>query len=291
MCSRGLTLSQGQRRTMVGMTTKTDAIRNFTVRHDGVRISASRGGKGGPLVLCPGLSSTRADLHELIELLRRDHDVVTFDLRGHGLSSAGDRYCFEAFYSDLVAVMAELARLDLPSAPVLAGYSLGADLALRYAAEYPGAVAELVLIDGANPVPEPFITEADLPDFRAMWEYQATRIETEQARGTEHQMLLTGQEILELNLELDVIRSESTLDRYRKINCPISMIMSTAMAGNSDTGRAPHLNRNWRAGIERLVREQPHIATCRLDADHGLVRTHAREIARIIGSTPGPARS
>ncbi|MGI5170252.1 alpha/beta fold hydrolase [Spirillospora sp. CA-253888] len=263
--------------------------KHFTIHHDGVTIPVSRGGRGRPLVLCPGLNSTQADLHELAESLRRDHDVVTFDLRGHGLASAADRYTFEAFLSDLVAVMAGLGRLDLPSAPVLVGYSLGADLAVHYASEHPGAVAALVLIDGANPVPEPFITEALLPEFRAMWEDMAAQQEAE--RGTARQVLLTGQEILELNVEIDLVRS-GILDRYRKIDRPISMIMSTSMAGDGGEGHAPRLNRNWRAGVERLLREQPQIATSWLDADHALAFTHAAEIAQIIrtqGSTSRPA--
>src|SRR2546430_14209015 len=94
----------------------------FTVHPDGVRIAISRGGRGRPLVLCPGLSSTQADLHELAELLRRDHDVVTFDLRGHGLASAAGEYSFDGFLADLAAVMAEGG----PRKPVLVGYSLGA---------------------------------------------------------------------------------------------------------------------------------------------------------------------
>ncbi|AVT36291.1 alpha/beta fold hydrolase [Plantactinospora sp. BB1] len=256
-------------------------MRHFTIHHDGVTIPVSRGGRGRPLVLCPGLNSTQADLHELTELLRHDHDVVTFDLRGHGLASAADRYSFEAFLSDLVAVMAELERLDLPSAPLLVGYSLGADLAVRYASEHPDTVAGLVLIDGANPVPEPFITEADAAAFLTLWEKLATQQES--LRGTVRQVLLTAQEILDLNVEIDVVRS-GILHRYRKIDRPISMIMSTSMAGDSDEEPAPRLNQNWRAGVERLVREQPHIAAFWLDADHQLAFTHAPEIAEIIRS-------
>ncbi|WP_460341044.1 alpha/beta fold hydrolase [Actinoallomurus acanthiterrae] len=272
------------------MTTKADesgdaTMRHYTVHHDGVTIPVSHGGRGRPLVLCPGLNSTQAYLRELTELLRRDHDVVTFDLRGHGLASAADRYTFEAFLSDLVAVLAEPA---LPSPPVLVGYSLGADLAVHYASEHPGTVAELVLIDGANPVPEPFITEADLPEFRAMWEDLARRQKAEW--GTARQVLLTAQEILDLNVEIDVVRS-GVLDRYRKIDRPISMIMSTSMAGDSGDRRAARYNQNWRAGVEWLVHEQPHISTYWLDADHGLVFTHAPEIAQIIRSTQGPAGS
>ncbi|MEV0353336.1 alpha/beta hydrolase [Nonomuraea sp. NPDC050680] len=260
-------------------------MRHFTIRHDGVTLPVTRGGQGRPLVLCPGLNSTQAGLHELAELLRRDHDVLTFDLRGHGLASAADRYSFEAFLSDLAAVMAELGRLDPDSAPTLVGYSLGADLAVHYAAEHPGTVAELVLIDGANPVPEPFLTETLLPEFRAMWEDLATRQESE--RGTARQVLLTAQEILDLNIEIDTVRSR-ILDRYRKIDRPISLIMSTSMAGDSGEGHAPRFNQNWRAGVERLVRDQPHLVTSWLDADHQLVFTHAPEIAQIIRSTRRP---
>lgn len=292
-----LPLTQGQPRSMADMTTKTTArhpgeradgdgraMRNFTIHHDGVTIPVSRGGRGRPLVLCPGLNATQADLRELAELLRRDHDVVTFDLRGHGLSSAADRYSFAAFLGDLSAVMAESARLDPHTAPVLVGYSLGADLAVHYASEHAGAVAGLVLIDGANPVPEPFVTEALLPVFRAMWEDMATRQEAE--RGTARQVLLTAREILDLNVEIDGVRSR-ILDRYREVDRPISMIMSTSMAGDRGAGHAPRLNENWRSGVERLLREQPHITASWIDADHGLVATHAREIARIIRSAPG----
>ncbi|GAA3598485.1 alpha/beta hydrolase [Nonomuraea rosea] len=261
-------------------------MRHFTIHHDGVTIPVARGGRGRPLVLCPGLNSTQADLHELAELLRSDHDVVTFDLRGHGLASAAGRYSFEAFRTDLAAVLAELRRQGPDAAPVLAGYSLGADLAVHHAAEHPGAVAGLVLIDGANPVPEPFVTEDVLPGFRAMWADQAAQQEAE--RGTARQVLLTAQEILDLNVEIDAVRS-GILDRYRKIDLPISMIMSTSMAGDSGEGHAPRFNRNWRAGVERLVREQPHVATHWLDADHRLVFTHAPEIAQIIRGARGPA--
>nr|WP_236057548.1 alpha/beta hydrolase family protein [Streptomyces sabulosicollis] len=266
---------------------------HFTVHHDGVTIpvsrgGVSRGGRGRPVVLCPGLNSTRADLHELTGLLRRDHDVVTFDLRGHGLASAADRYSFDAFRGDLFAVLAESERLGLPSPPVLVGYSLGADLAVHYASERPDAVAGLVLIDGANPLPEPFITDADLPEFRAMAEDPAMWREIERARGTARQVSLGPRDILDLQLEMDVVRA-GILDRYRKIDCPIHLIMSTAIAGNSTEGRAPRHNRLWRAGVDRLVRERPDISATWLDTGHRLVFTHAREIAEIVRRHPAHA--
>jgi len=117
------------------------------IQYDGVTISVSRGGRGPLLVFCPGLCSTQADLQELLGLLRHQYDVVTFDLRGHGLSSAAARYCFEDFLNDLTAVLSQLDR-----APLLVGYSLGADLAVHYASKHPDRVSGLVLIDGASAV-------------------------------------------------------------------------------------------------------------------------------------------
>lgn len=252
---------------MTGMTTT-------TIHHDGVALPVSRGGRGRPLVLCPGLHTTQADLHELTALLRRDYDVTTFDLRGHGLASAADRYSFDAFLNDLAAV---LAALDPPSAPLLVGYSLGADLAVHHASEHPDSVAGLVLIDGANPLPEPFIAATDLAEFRSLADALA---------AATHHVRLTAQQIHDLNLEIDVIRS-ALLDRYRKIDRPISLIMSTHIAGTGTEGRAPRHNRLWRAGVARLVRERPNTSTTWLDADHRLALTHAPDIAEIIRKLPG----
>lgn len=280
-----LTLTQGQPPIMNGMPTETDAEQLFTVHHDGVVIPVSRSGRGRLLVLCPGLLTTRAELHELVGLLGRDHTVVTFDLRGHGRTSAAERYTFDAFRGDFAAVMAELRRhLDPSCAPVLVGHSLGADVIVHYASEHP--VAALVVVDGANPVPEPLLTEADRPEFRAMVE--ELRQHAEELAGTARQVSLGAQQIFDLNLEMETVRS-AILDRYRNIDCPISLIMSLSMAGDSAEGRAPERNRNWRAGVERLVRERPHIRTAWLDAGHGLLVTHAPEIARIIRDSRDPA--
>ncbi|MGW0246327.1 alpha/beta fold hydrolase [Nocardia goodfellowii] len=269
------------------MTTNNHTVRRCTVHHDGVTIPVTRGGRGPALLLCPGLTSSQEELHELIALLRRDFEVVSFDLRGHGLSSAAERYSFETFAADFGAVVAELGRFGLSTKPILAGHSYGADLIVHYAAHHPGTAAGLVLIDGANPLPEPFITQVDLPEFRAMWESSAPWHEA--ATGTPRQMSLTPAEILELNMELDGIRAEH-LDRYRRIDCPITMIMSTAMAGAGGEGRIPRHNQLWRDGVDRLVRDQPHIVTHWLDAGHGLVVTHAPDVARLVRSSRTPTR-
>lgn len=55
---------------------------------------------------------------------------------------------FEGFLSDVETVMDQVAGHQ----PIVVGWSVGADLAVRYAATHPGRVAGLFLIDGAVPV-------------------------------------------------------------------------------------------------------------------------------------------
>lgn len=70
--------------------------------------------------------------------------VVTCDLRGHGRSAAPrGRYAIETFVDDLHALLTQLAI----ARPILVGHSLGGTVALRYAFDYPDAVAGLVVID------------------------------------------------------------------------------------------------------------------------------------------------
>ncbi|MEV6071099.1 alpha/beta hydrolase [Nocardia sp. NPDC052001] len=292
-----MTLTQGQPSSMADMTGKPIATQQFTITHGDVSISASRGGHGRPLVLCPGLTSTQAELHELITLLRREFDVMTFDLRGHGLSSAADQYSFDAFLDDFGAVMNRMRSLGLSAPPMLVGHSYGADLIVHYASEFPSSASELVIIDGANPLPAPFITPADLPDLRTMWEDStSSRQAGMSARG---RVVLSAQEIVDLNLELDALRSgidtrnnvigPGILDRYHAIECPIHLIMATSMAGDDGDARTSRFNRLWRGGVDRLVRERPDIPVTWLDATHALVITHASEITRIIRAAQHPA--
>lgn len=70
--------------------------------------------------------------------------VLACDLRGHGRSAAPPgRYAIETFVDDLHALLTQLAIVR----PILVGHSLGGTIALRYAFDYPEAVAGLVVMD------------------------------------------------------------------------------------------------------------------------------------------------
>ena len=72
--------------------------------------------------------------------------VVALDLRGHGASDQpGSGYDFASVGQDLAAALGGLGL----ERPVLVGHSWGANVALQFAADRPGTVAGLVLVDGA----------------------------------------------------------------------------------------------------------------------------------------------
>lgn len=103
----------------------------------------------GVVVLLHGLASNLTRWSEFVEQtrLRRTWDLLRIDLRGHGESMMRGRIGMEIWSNDLADV------LDAEGYPqaVLVGHSLGAHLALHFAARFPGRARGLVLIDPVFP--------------------------------------------------------------------------------------------------------------------------------------------
>jgi len=112
---------------------------------------------GPPVVLLHGLASNMTRWSELTGLttLARHHDLIRIDLRGHGESMTRTPFDRTLWRHDL------LALLDAHRAPAayLVGHSLGATVAMDFAAVAPQRVAGLALID-------PIFREAVIPQKR-----------------------------------------------------------------------------------------------------------------------------
>jgi pimeloyl-ACP methyl ester carboxylesterase len=113
---------------------------------DGVRLAGEQAGTGPPIVLLHGLTATRRYVVMGSRALERaGHRVVAYDARGHGRSTAAPdsgAYGYECLARDLEAL---LDTLGLERA-VLAGASMGAHTAIRFALRHPERVAGLGLI-------------------------------------------------------------------------------------------------------------------------------------------------
>jgi pimeloyl-ACP methyl ester carboxylesterase len=116
---------------------------------EGVILSGEQAGEGAPIVLLHGLTATRRYVVMGSRTLERmGHRVIAYDARGHGRSTAPAdprAYGYERLAADLEAV---LDTLGLDRA-VLAGASMGAHTALRFALAHPERVAALGIVTPA----------------------------------------------------------------------------------------------------------------------------------------------
>lgn len=122
---------------------------------NGLRMYYEVHGKGRPLVLLHGsLSAIGTSFASLLPLLARNRKVIALEMQGHGRTADIDRPMRIDNLADDVAVL--LDQLEIERADVL-GYSLGAGVAMAFAARYPAKAGKLVLLtpsyrsDGLHP--------------------------------------------------------------------------------------------------------------------------------------------
>ena len=103
-------------------------------------------GRGQPLFLIHGIGASRDAWRFMIPKLSEHFTVISYDLRGHGISP---KPSYEFDLNDLVLDLENLReRLDFKKA-IFVGHSLGGMIAPAYALKYPDHVKALGLISTA----------------------------------------------------------------------------------------------------------------------------------------------
>jgi pimeloyl-ACP methyl ester carboxylesterase len=121
---------------------------SLTVRSGEVLLAGEQSGEGPAVLLLHGLSATRRYVVMGSRTLERSgHRVIAYDARGHGRSdpAPGRAYGYAQLAGDLGAVL-DAAGVERA---ILAGASMGAHTAVRFALEHPARVAALALITPA----------------------------------------------------------------------------------------------------------------------------------------------
>lgn len=123
---------------------------------NGVKIHYVTGGTGKPLVLLSGWPQTWWSFHKMMPSLQQHYTVIAVDYRGMGSSGkpAGG-YDKKTVAGDVAALLQTLGYKQV----YVAGHDIGAQVAFSLAANYPGLVEKLVVID----VPHPDETFAAMP--------------------------------------------------------------------------------------------------------------------------------
>jgi pimeloyl-ACP methyl ester carboxylesterase len=115
---------------------------------NGVRLHYLIAGKGDPVVLLHGFAETSHMWLPLISKLAGKHTVIAPDLRGFGQSSTpADGYTKAAMAQDIHALVKSLNYDRIR----LVGHDIGLMVAYAYAAQYPGEVDRLVLMEAFLP--------------------------------------------------------------------------------------------------------------------------------------------
>ncbi|MQY20722.1 alpha/beta fold hydrolase [Nocardia macrotermitis] len=243
-------------------------------------LPVTRTGFGQPVIFCHGVGETQDVWRHVIAELGEGFEAITFDLPGHGKSTATGDYTFEAFRA---AVRRTLSRLIVRE-PILVGWSLGADLVLDYAATYPVAVAGLVLVDGAVPLDRP-LARYERRTHRSRNGF-GIRGGSWLARRTPERGVLPPDALAELTRAIDRHR-RGLLRTYCEIACPTTMILSTE--GTAERGTpARHVGAVRHTGAERLRDVHPDISLTRVTGGADLPFTHAADIAdAVVGTLVG----
>lgn len=246
------------------------------VNNRGVTLPVDRTGSGRPVVFFNGGGATTVIWRRTIAALGDGYEAITFDFRGHGRASRASSYRLPDFIADADAVMASLKI----GGPIVVGWSLGADVAVEYALAHRGAIAGLVLIDGALPTAGPLIADRDA--MRRGLKSPLMRVARALMRLTPYRYAVPIDQYADLVIEVDEHRM-SLGDAYDRLGCPTRMVLATA-TGHGNGANAERVNAVWRQSGERLAAEHPEIPVTWIEGSHRLPLTHPAEISAEIAT-------
>ncbi|USD64554.1 alpha/beta fold hydrolase [Vibrio sp. SCSIO 43136] len=102
-------------------------------------------GEGTPLVMLHGLFGSLDNLGILARDLSQDHQVLSVDLRNHGLSFQSEQHDYELMANDVLALIQHLRLENI----TLVGHSMGGKVAMKLASLMGDNVHKLVVLDMA----------------------------------------------------------------------------------------------------------------------------------------------
>ena len=175
------------------------------------------GGAPALLLLSGGFGTTQ-NWRPVISRLGGRHRTVRFDARARGKSGSSTDYSTRAAVEDIGRVI-DATGLERP---ILVGWSYGATIAVRYAAEHPARVGGLVLVDGAYPIS--MFDEAGKQKVRTQFRRLGWLMRIAAAFGRSARM--SPAEAADVVIEMDAVNGELGAD-FEALQCPTVFVVGT----------------------------------------------------------------
>lgn len=161
------------------------------------------GGTPALLFLSGGFGTVQ-NWNRVIRRLDGKYRAVRFDARARGKSGRSADYSVQAAVDDVGRVI-DATGIERP---ILVGWSYGATIAVRYAAQHPAGVGGLVLIDGAYPIA--MLDEAGKQKVRTQFRRLGWIMRILAALGRSARM--SAAESADVVIEMDAVNGELGLD-------------------------------------------------------------------------------
>ena len=243
------------------------------VRSHGVDIATSdHGGDGPVLLLTHGFGGERGHLDPIARRLVADHRVVTFDMRNHGESGAGE-WTWPAVLGDVAAVR-DAYGLERP---IVGGHSLGGMVGVLFGVA-DASTRAVINIDGhGQGRPDQFLGVSE------------DEVVAGRARLHDMQVALQGPESPEQLEMLAVIEQLFMFDHYPHLRCPalvFNAIGPDPMSNIEGNEWLRPFMQAYRHGLARdlgaLAAAQPGFAVETIEATHYLIFGEADAVAERI---------
>ena len=193
--------------------------RQLTIPVADTRLYAVDAPGGTPaLLFLSGGFGTVQNWSRVIRLLDGRHRTVRFDARARGRSGRSADYSFQAAVDDVGRVIDATAI----ERPIVVGWSHGATIAVRYAAQHPDRVGGLVLVDGAYPIT--MFDEAGKEKVRTQFRRLGWLMRIAAVFGRSARM--SPAESADVVIEMDAANGELGPD-FAALECPTVFVVGT----------------------------------------------------------------
>jgi pimeloyl-ACP methyl ester carboxylesterase len=197
-----------------------------------------------PVLFLGGGFGTVQNWNRVIEQLGGTHRAIRFDARARGKSGRSADYSARAAVDDVGRIIVATAI----ERPILVGWSYGATIAVRYAAEHPGGVRGLVLIDGAYPIS--MFDEAGKEKTRAQFRRLGWLMRILAVFGRSARM--SPEQSADVVIEMDAVNGDLGRD-FAALECPTEFVVGSG--GHS--GATEEEMRTVRAAVADAVASNP----------------------------------